>query len=387
MAWKGRTVVRATALAAALLMVTSSCAFVARASVDANGAQATGASDAPTVSADGRYVAYASVATDIISPDTNGAESDVFRRDNLTGAVQRISASQRNGNDLTSTRPTSSADGQLVAYETGVVAAQREIWIRRVGGSTNHERVDAALAGSPNGDSTEPSISDDGVRIVYTSAATNLVTGDGNGVTDVFVHDTQTDATTRVSVDSGGVEATGASGEPAISGDGRYVVFSSVASDLAVGDSNGVSDVFVHDTQTGATSRVSVDSGGTQASGASSAPSVSAAGDVVAFASTASDLVPGDTNALVDVFVRDLGAATTTRLSTDAFGVEAIGGSGSGEPALADDGSHLAYSSSTTNLVADDTNAVSDVFVKRVVVPTITSVVGPAGSPGEVSSI
>src|SRR5205814_1700648 len=135
--------------------------------------------------------------------------------------------------------------------------------------------------------------------------ATNLVPGDTNGQSDVFVHDRQTRLTERVSVDSAGNQADGESASPALSADGRYVAFSSSATNLVPGDTNGQSDVFVHDRQTRITERVSVDSAGNQADGESASPALSADGRYVAFSSSATNLVPGDTNGQSDVFVHD----------------------------------------------------------------------------------
>ena len=127
-------------------------------------------------------------------------------------------------------------------------------------------RVSMNSAGSEaNGFSAQSSISADGRFVAFRSAATNLVAGDTNSNSDIFVHDRQTGATTRVSVDSAGGQVNGWSGWPSISADGRFVAYTSDASNLVIGDSNSKSDIFVHDRQTGATTRVSVDSEGGQA--------------------------------------------------------------------------------------------------------------------------
>jgi archaellum component FlaF (FlaF/FlaG flagellin family) len=140
------------------------------------------------------------------------------------------------------------------------------------------------------------------------------VPGDTNGTWDVFVHDRVTGQTTRVSVASDGTQGNGHSGSPSISADGRYVAFSSSASNLVPGDTNGRGDVFVHDRLTGQTTRVSVASDGTQGNGDSWWPSISADGRYVAFASEASNLVPGDTNGTWDVFVAAAVEPTAMRL-------------------------------------------------------------------------
>ena len=126
------------------------------------------------------------------------------------------------------------------------------------------------------------------------------------GVSQVFVHDRQTGATIRVSVATGGGQAAGRSQRPSISADGRYVAFASSASNLVSGDTNNYPDIFVHDRQTGQTTRVSVASDGTQANGHSYDPSISADGRYVAFRSGADNLVSGDTNGRYDIFVREM---------------------------------------------------------------------------------
>jgi Tol biopolymer transport system component len=141
--------------------------------------------------------------------------------------------------------------------------------------------------------------------VAFDSTASNLVPGDANGRFDVFVHDRVTGTTTHVSVGSDGTQGNGDSLRPFISADGRYVAFDSTASNLVAGDTNGVQDIFVHDRVTGTTTHVSVASDGTQGNDDSVGPSLSGDGRFVAFLSWASNLVPGDTNGAVDVFVAE----------------------------------------------------------------------------------
>ena len=172
-----------------------------------------------------------------------------------------------------------------------------------------------------NGSSSGAAISADGRFVAFESSATNLVPGDTNADYDVFVRDRQTGTTERVSVGSTGNEGNGTSSRPAISADGRFVMFQSTATNLVPGAANGRywSDVFVHDRQTGTTERVSVASDGTQENVSSHSPAMSANGRFVAFDSFASNLVPGDTNGANDVFVHDRGApaAVTTTVNFD----------------------------------------------------------------------
>ncbi|NLF49567.1 MAG: hypothetical protein GX577_00375, partial [Leptolinea sp.] len=174
-------------------------------------------------------------------------------------------------------------------------------------------RVSVASDGTQGiGYSQYPSISADGRYVAFHSPAMNLVTGDMNGFTDVFVHDRTTGATTLLSVASDGTQGTGESMYPSISADGRYVAFHSDASSLVTGDTNSRHDIFVHDRITGITTRVSVASDGTQGNNYSSDLSISADGRYVVFQSAASNLVSGDTNSADDVFVHDLTTGTTT---------------------------------------------------------------------------
>src|SRR5688572_4209052 len=178
------------------------------------------------------------------------------------------------------------------------------------------ERVSVGSGGSQgDGTSHASAISADGRYVAFASWASNLVAGDTNGSGDVFVRDRQTGTTERVSVASGGSEGDADSWEPAISADGRYVAFSSSASNLVPDDTNGTFDVFIRDRQTGTTERVSVASDGSEGNAGSWEPVIGADGPDVAFSSLADNLVPGDTNGVMDVFVRDRQAGTTERIS------------------------------------------------------------------------
>jgi hypothetical protein len=164
--------------------------------------------------------------------------------------------------------------------------------------------VDSA-GGQGNGIGWVSFISADGRFVTFDSSADDFVPDDTNGCDDVFVHDRQTGETTRVSVDSAGGQANDESHVGIPSADGRFVAFYSKASNLVPDDTNGYWDVFVHDRQTGETIRVSVDSSGGQANNRSYVSSISADGRFVTFDSWASNLVPGDTNNVADIFVRD----------------------------------------------------------------------------------
>lgn len=227
------------------------------------------------------------------------------------------------------------------------------------------------LPGLTNGHNFKPSVSDDGTQVAFESLATSLVAGDGNAAKDVFVRDTGSDATIRISVSSGGAEGLGDSSSPSISATGRYVAFSSKATNLDGGDGNGLQDIFLRnrdvlndgfDGGDVLTFRVSVDSGGADPNGPSAAPAISGDGTQVAFESLATDLVAPATTALRrHIYVRNLTAGTTTLISVSGSLAEGNGDSFS--PAISNDGRYVVFASFSTNLVGGDTNGVADVFL------------------------
>ena len=275
-----------------------------RVSVSTGGAGANDGSLAPAISSDGRYVAYASQADNLVSGDTNGAW-DVFVHDRQTGTTTRVSL--------------------------GVGGAQG------------------------NDGSASPVLTPDGRYLAFCSEATNLVAGDTNGMYDVFVRDLQTGQIERVSIATDGTQADYICWNPGISDDGRYVVFDSESDTLVLNDTNGVDDVFLHDRVAGTTTRVSVSSSGAQASGAE--PSISGDSRYVAFESSSDSLVTGDTNGDTDVFTHDCQTGQTTRVSLATGGGEA--NDDSEYPAISRDGRYVAFGSEATNLVTGDTNGAS----------------------------
>jgi Tol biopolymer transport system component len=214
-----------------------------------------------------------------------------------------------------------------------------------------------ATATQVAGASRQPSSSADGRFVAFSSTATTLVADDSNGSADVFVKDRQTGAVTRVSVRTDGTQQMGNSVEPDISADGRYVAFASPAQ-LAAEDNNSCSsissptctDIYVHDRTTGATTRVSVATGGAQAGAISRSPRISGDGRYVVFESFASNLVAGDTNAAMDIFLHDRQTATTTRVSVASNGAQSDRQALS--PTISDDGSRIAFLSDATTLDA-----------------------------------
>lgn len=207
-------------------------------------------------------------------------------------------------------------------------------------------------------------VSADGRFVTFDSTASNLVSGDNNGVQDVFLRDLKTGSTQRVSLGGAGNEGNGGSSVLALSNNGRFVTFLSEASNLVAGDTNGVADIFVRDLKKAQTQRIFVNSADEQGYPANDSFSISTNGRFVAFVSRASNLVDGDTNGVIDVFVRDLKTGVTRRASINSAGVEGNSYSGLDDrPVLSADGRFVAFESYASNLVPDDTNGYQDVFV------------------------
>lgn len=345
-----------------------------RVSVDSMGVQGNDLSISCSVSADGRFVVFGSAATNLVTGDTNGTR-DAFVHDRQTGATTRVSVDSAGvqGNQFSAwASPSISADGRLVAFvseATNLVPGDTnglpDCFVHdRQTGQTIRVSVDSA-----GGQATGPlgygnficAISADGRAVAFESTATNLVSGDTNGHGDVFVHDLASGQTSRVSLNSAGAQGTDWSSTPSISANGRRVVFQSNAANLVSGDTNGHGDAFVHDRQTGQTNRISVDSAGGQGNGGSWSPAIAAGGRYVAFVSGSSNLVQGDTNGQEDIFVHDLQTGATTRVSVDSSGVQA--NASSEVPSISEDGRFIGFDGPSTNLVSGDTNAAYDVFV------------------------
>lgn len=306
-----------------------------RVSVSSGGVEGNSYSRKSDVSADGTRVVFLSDATNLAGTDTNGL-SDVFVRSTAAGSTQRV---------------TVTPDG-----------------------------------GDANGFAEDPAISADGDHVVFWSPASNLVVGDANGVRDIFLRDLSTGTTELVSVSSGEAQATSDSEWADVSADGRYVVFTSTASNLVAGDTNGTRDVFLRDRSSGTTTRVSVGSAGTQADQQSSSPAISADGSTVVFTSIATNLTAGATVSGQHVYAHDVATGSTERLSvTDN---ETLSNGAAFDPAVSADGSRVAFYSSATNLAAIDGNATFDVFVRDRARGTTTLVSRtPSGGTGNAESV
>ena len=346
--------------------------------VSANGAgtgSGNGFSFAPVMSADGRFVAFESLAADLVPDDANG-DFDVFVRDLKTGTTTLVSANRAgtgSGNGF-SFAPAISADGRFVAFEsfaTDLVAdddanADFDVFVRDLKtGTTTLISVNRAGGGSGNGFSSAPAISADGRLVAFESVAGDLVDNDTNGDIDVFVRDLKTDTTTLVSVNYAGTNSGNSQSRfPVFSADGRSVAFDSLAGDLVANDTNFNSDVFVRDLKTGTTTLVSVNRAGTDTgNNGSFARTISADGRFVVYESSASDLVVNDLNGHEDVFVCDMKTGTTTLVSVNRAGTRS-GNGFSTAPAISTDGRLVAFFSEASDLIAGDTNHDVDVFVR-----------------------
>ncbi|MFN0205455.1 MAG: TolB family protein [Planctomycetota bacterium] len=337
-------------------------------SVSSSGEQGNNLSASPSVSGDGRFVAFDSNASNLVSNDTNGYQ-DVFVHDRQTGLTEIVSVSSLSVlGDSHSNDPSISADGRFVAFwshasnlNSGDMNTNPDVFVhdRQTGLTEIVSRSSSGTQG--NSESYDPSISADGRIVAFMSYASNLVVGDTNGTFDVFVHDRQTGLTEIVSISSSGTLGNNYSYEPSISADGRFVAYRSNASNLISGDTNGFPDVFVHDRQTGLTEIVSISSSGVQGNYGSYQPSISADGRFVAFGSFASNLISGDMNANQDVFVHDRQTGLTEIVSISSSGTQ--GNSASYEPSFSADGRFIAYNSTASNLVENDTNGFPDVFL------------------------
>jgi Tol biopolymer transport system component len=382
-------------LAAGILFATSFAtpafaqATTARVSVATSGMEGNSGSFSSSISADGRYVAFDSTASNLVLSDTNGV-SDVLVRDRLAGTTTRVSVADlgTEGNSY-SYSPAISADGRYVTFESdasnlvdGDVNGVSDVFVRDTLTGTTR-LVSVATDGTQGNDTSYNSaLSADGRYATFFSTASNLVTGDTNALRDVFVRDLVAGTTRRVSVATDGSEGNGDSNYSTISADGRYIAFDSTASNLVSGDTNGDADSFVRDTEMETTTRVSVATDGAQGNGGSGyGPSISADGRRIAFFSDASNLVSGDANGVSDVFVRDTLVGTTVRVSVATGGAQ--GNSGSTFSCISADGRFVVYASYASNQVAGDANAAWDVFVRDTAGETTQRVsVATAGTEG-----
>ena len=340
-----------------------------RVSVNSAGEQADGLSTNPAISQDGRYVVFESNATNLVADDTNDT-TDIFLHDRDTGVTQRISYTLEFGQTVyDSHAPSISADGRYVAYYSyadNLVAGDNnfsdDIFVYdRLQATTERITVNADGV-EANGSSYFPQISADGRYISFYSIADNLVAGDTNGMYDVFLYDRINLSMEKISITSNGAPANNHSFSSSVSTDGRYVVFESSATNLSAGDTNRRTDIFLRDRVAQTTSRISLLSNGSQPMGASTSPKISTDGTYIVFSSQVDLLVGTDVNGREDIYSYHISDGALELISVDTDGN--LGDYNSSMPSINMDGRFIAFQSSATNLVAGDSNAQDDIFLR-----------------------
>lgn len=371
----------------------------------------------PKISAGGHYVVFHSSIPNLVPNDSNNfcdtdgngvadnscADIFVYDRENVVTTLVSVSSGGTQGN-LRSTSPSINRDARYITFQSQAdnlvpdgahTCLYFSVFLRQCTDIFVHDRgtgiteqVSVASDGTKaNGNSNFPSISADGRYIVFSSEASNLIPS-GTHIcpgtivtppvqcTHIFVHDRQTGTTERVSVASNGERGNTGSYQSSISADGRHVVFLSTANNLVPNDNNGKADIFVRHLDTGQTVLVSIVSDGTQGNQGAEfgLPAINADGRYIAFISRSTNLVANDTNGVADVFVHDLQTGTTIRASIATDGSQANLESGTYNPSLSSDGRYILFDSSATNLVNDDTNGARDIFVRDLQTATTTRV-------------
>jgi Tol biopolymer transport system component len=357
-----------------------------RISVTSSGQEANGMSEEGSISSNGRYVVFASRATNLAAQDTLGVRH-IYRHDRETGQTEHVSVAisgLANGDSLDG---SVSASGRYVAFSSlasNLVANDSNGWsdvfVRdMISGVTTRVSVDSnGIEG--NSTSDEPAISADGRHVAFISWA-EIAPDDTNSREDIYVHDLPTGQTTRVSVTSSGEQVLVRSFAPSISADGRYVSFSSIAAFMGPNDTNDVADVFVHDRVSGETNRVSVSSVGGQSNGASTDSWISATGRYVAISTAASNLVQSN-GSLQKIVVHDRSTGQTTLASVGSGGQGANGPCF--YPCLSDDGRFVSFRTNASNVVLNDTNGAVDAFVHdRLLGQTVRVSVDTGGAQGD----
>jgi Tol biopolymer transport system component len=328
-----------------------------RVSVSSSGQQANGNSGNPSISADGRYVAFSSYADNLVLDDTNGA-IDIFVHDRQTGITERVSVDS-DGFQIGGTVPTISPDGRYVALRYTSLGPGVFVHDRQTGET---ELLITDLSGQPVF-CYNVVFATNSRFVAFACESPDIVPGDNNERDDVFVLDRHTGIAEIVSLNSSDEQGNEDSRSPSISSDGRYVAFASYADNLVSDDTNNQPDIFVRDRITGVTERVSVSSDGQEGDARAfiTGTSISGDGRYVSFSSEASNLVPGDENEVVDVFIRDRQAGTTDRVSIGLNGQDTDDKSHT--PHIAEDGCCVAFDSGADNLVPGDPDPFGHVYV------------------------
>jgi Tol biopolymer transport system component len=353
---------------------------VYRASVATGGFEADWDSTHPAVSADGRYIAFTSGAFNLVPGGTPDV-TDVYLRDRVTQQTTCVSvATAGTRGNAGSDSPSISADGRYIAfrsYASNLIPTDtnsvEDVFLRDTVLNTTI-LVSAAPGGAAaNAWSDSPAISGDGAIVAYTSPASNIDIGVTPGIRNVFVWNRLSGITACISKATDGSPANGKSFFPSLSQDGRFVAYESYADNLVPGDTNNASDVFVWDSATSHTERASVATDGSQAATDADEAAISADGRWVAFRSYATNLAATpDNNEQADVFVRDRTAGATSLISIGLDGASALGESNSA--VVSADGRYVAFFSKASNLVLTDTNTWGNVYIRNTVAHTTTRI-------------
>jgi Tol biopolymer transport system component len=354
-----------------------------RVSVSSTGTQGYSDSRDPSISADGRRVAFWSWSTNLVQPPAH--TRSVFVRDRVAGTTELASVtytgSPAGGQSL---YPAISADGRFVAFGSGgagMIPGGTNAWthayVRDLQNQTT-ELVSVASNGmQANHDAYNTTISGDGRFVAFVSKATNLAPGVSNGILHVYVRDRQSGTTEIADVNAGGLPANAWSMDPSFSADGRLLAFSTNATNLG-GVPNHVNQIYVLDLRFGLLSRESVNAAGALGNGHSLRPSLSADGRFVVFHSSASNLTPGDTNGRQDVFCRDRQTGRIDRMSVDAMAAQGNGDSTQGS--LSGDARYVVFASVATDLVPGDSNGFEDVFLHERTATGVSNLCDPGVS-------
>ncbi len=326
-----------------------------------------GDSRLPAISADGQKVLFESGASNLVPNDTNG-KVDIFLWTRATNQLTRISVSTSGAQaDSDCERARFSADGRYVVFDSRASNldsadgnSRRDVFVRDLVLGTTRCASLTHLGATGDRDSWNGSISADGTRVAFESDATNLVFWDTNNHTDVYVRDFAANSVTRASMSWNALEGNGPSMRPSISPQGDFVAFESQASNLSIGDSNYQNDIFLRDLQNGFTQRISINTTGAQGNMRSFEPQFSGDGRYVCFMSEAATLIPGDTNNFTDVFVRDLHAQLTVRVSRGRMTSQVQNHCRNAR--ISASGRFVVFENDANNLVLDDFNGCSDVF-------------------------
>lgn len=324
-------------------------------------------SRAPSISADGQRVVFESAATNLISGDTNG-KVDIFVWTRSTGQISRVSVASNGAQaDADCEKARISGDGRFVVFESRAgnldpakSGSRRDVYVRDLLLGTTRCASLNQFGQPGDRDSFHGSISADGNRVAFESESTNMLFWDTNNHNDVYVRDFAANTIARASTTWNGLEGNAGSMRPSISPDGMYVAFESQASNLVIGDTNYQNDIFLRDLAGGFTHRISVSSTGNQGNMRSFDPQFSGNGRYVCFMSEATTMIPGDTNNFTDVFVRDLQAYQTLRVSRGRMTSQVQNHCRNAR--ISSTGRFVVFENDANNLVLDDFNGCSDVF-------------------------